>query len=53
MGVDAASAGERLRISTCCDELDMEMIHSFLSQEVYWSRQTPRPEICQAAAATD
>ena len=52
MGVDAASAGERLRISTRRDELDVQMIHRFLSQEAYWSRQIPRPEIYQAAAAT-
>ena len=53
MGVDAAGAGERLRISTRRDELDVEMIHRFLSQEAYWSRQVPRPEIYQAAAAAN
>ena len=52
MDVDATTAGEHLRISTSRDELDVDMIHRFLSQEAYWSRGIPRATVERAIAGS-
>jgi len=43
---------DRLRISTDRDELDVDMIHRFLSQEAYWSRGIPRETVERAIAGS-
>lgn len=52
MGVDATNTAGRLRISTCREELDVEMIHRFLSQDAYWSRGIPRETVERAIAGS-
>ncbi|GAB3513324.1 GNAT family N-acetyltransferase [Pseudoxanthomonas daejeonensis] len=41
-----------LRISTDRDELDVDLIHGFLSQEAYWSRGIPRTTLERAIAGS-
>ena len=43
---------DKLRISTCRDELDVGLVHRFLSQEAYWSRGIPRTTVEQAIAGS-
>jgi len=42
----------RLRISTDRTELDVELIHGFLSREAYWSRGIPRETVERAIAGS-
>ena len=41
-----------LRISTDKDELDLPMIHRYLSTEAYWSRGIPLPLVERAVAGS-
>ncbi|HET6395841.1 MAG TPA: GNAT family N-acetyltransferase [Pseudoxanthomonas sp.] len=43
---------DTLRISTDRDELDVDVIHRFLSQEAYWSRGIPRATVERAIAGS-
>ena len=52
MDTRAGSAGQRLRISSRREELDVEMIHRHLSQEAYWCRGIPRATVERAIAGS-
>jgi GNAT superfamily N-acetyltransferase len=43
---------DALRISTDRDELDVDLIHRFLSEEAYWSRGIPRATVERAIAGS-
>lgn len=43
---------DTLRISTDRDELDVDLVHRFLSQEAYWSRGIPRATVERAIAGS-
>lgn len=43
---------EQLRISTERSELDVDLIHRFLSRETYWSKGIPRATVEQAIAGS-
>jgi ribosomal protein S18 acetylase RimI-like enzyme len=32
----------KIRISTDCSEVDLDIVHTFLSQDAYWSKNIPR-----------
>ena len=43
---------DMLRISTDRDELDVDLVHRFLSGEAYWSRGIPRETVERAIAGS-
>ncbi|MBO9715695.1 MAG: GNAT family N-acetyltransferase [Pseudoxanthomonas sp.] len=43
---------DALRISTDRDDLDVDLIHRFLSEEAYWSRGIPRATVERAIAGS-
>jgi GNAT superfamily N-acetyltransferase len=44
--------GDPMRIGTRRDELDVDMIHRYLSQDAYWSRGIPRATVERAIAGS-
>jgi GNAT superfamily N-acetyltransferase len=52
MGTSTDSTEGQLRISTRREELDVDMIHRYLSGEAYWSRGIPRATVERAIAGS-